>query len=164
MGTFSVECRVENVIERRKGAAVPRILVDAGSEYTWVSTKILEKIGVVEEKKDLEFVMANGQRVTRSVGFAIIRIGKAFTVDEVVFAERGDLLLLGARSLDSRRAQSRGTQPDRRFAAQAIGCGRPAARRVSIRSSAWSCRSGERLPKPSSFDGDLAALAVSGIA
>ncbi len=100
MGTFSVECRVENVIERRKGAAVPRILVDAGSEYTWVSTKILEKIGVVEEKKDLEFVMANGQRVTRSVGFAIIRIGKAFTVDEVVFAERGDLLLLGARSLE----------------------------------------------------------------
>ncbi len=44
--------------------------------------------------------MANGQRITRSVGFAIIRIGKAFTVDEVVFAERGDLLLLGARSLE----------------------------------------------------------------
>ncbi len=79
---------------------MPRILVDTGGEYTWVSAKILERIGVVEEKKDLEFVMANGQRITRSVGFAIIRIGKAFTVDEVVFAERGDLLLLGARSLE----------------------------------------------------------------
>ena len=44
--------------------------------------------------------MANGQRVTRSVGFAIVRISKAFTVDEVVFAEKGDLSLLGARSLE----------------------------------------------------------------
>ncbi len=100
MGTFSVGCRIENVIQRRKAVALPRILVDAGSEYTWVSAKILERIGVVEEKKDLEFVMANRQRITRRVGFAIIRIGKAFTVDEVVFAERGDLLLLGARSLE----------------------------------------------------------------
>ena len=100
MGTFSVGCRIENVIQRRKAVVLPRILVDAGSEYTWVSAKILERIGVVEEKKDLEFVMANRQRITRRVGFAIIRIGKAFTVDEVVFAERGDLLLLGARSLE----------------------------------------------------------------
>jgi hypothetical protein len=34
------------------------------------------------------------------VGFAIIRLDKHFTVDEVVFAEKGDLLLLGARSLE----------------------------------------------------------------
>ena len=44
--------------------------------------------------------MANGQQVTRSVGFAIIRLDKFFTVDEVVFAEKGDLALLGARTLE----------------------------------------------------------------
>jgi hypothetical protein len=33
-------------------------------------------------------------------GFAIIRLDKYFTVDEVVFAEKGDLLLLGARTLE----------------------------------------------------------------
>ena len=44
--------------------------------------------------------MANGQRITRSVGFAIIRLDRAFTVDEVVFAEQGDLLLLGSRTLE----------------------------------------------------------------
>jgi hypothetical protein len=44
--------------------------------------------------------MANGTVVTRSVGFAILRVGKAFTIDEVVFAEPGDLALLGARSLE----------------------------------------------------------------
>ncbi|HLA13756.1 MAG TPA: retroviral-like aspartic protease family protein [Gemmatimonadaceae bacterium] len=83
-----------------RGTGVPRVLVDTGSEYTWVPATVLEKIGVAREKKDVEFVMANGQRVTRAVGFAIIRVGKAFTVDEVVFAEKGDLLLLGARTLE----------------------------------------------------------------
>jgi len=48
----------------------------------------------------MAFVMANGEVVTRSVGFAILRVGKAFTIDEVVFAEKGDLLLLGARTLE----------------------------------------------------------------
>jgi predicted aspartyl protease len=74
--------------------------VDTGSEYTWVPERSLEKIGVGREKKDVPFVMANGQQVTRSVGFAIIRLDKHFTIDEVVFAEQGDLLLLGARSLE----------------------------------------------------------------
>ena len=60
----------------------------------------LAKVGIEREKKYLEFVMANGQRITRSVGFAIVRLDKYFTVDEVVFAEKGDLLLLGARTLE----------------------------------------------------------------
>jgi len=76
------------------------MLVDTGSEYTWVPAATLEKIGIEREKKDILFVMANGQQITRSVGFAIIRLDKYFTVDEVVFAERGDLLLLGARTLE----------------------------------------------------------------
>jgi predicted aspartyl protease len=50
------------------------MLVDTGSEYTWIPTATLEKIGVQREKKDLLFVMANGQHITRSVGFAIIQI------------------------------------------------------------------------------------------
>jgi predicted aspartyl protease len=76
------------------------MLVDTESEYTWVPARLLEKIGVEREKKDIPFLMANGQQVNRSVGFAIIRLDKYFTVDEVVFAEKGDLLLLGARTLE----------------------------------------------------------------
>ena len=44
--------------------------------------------------------MANGEIVTRSVGFAVLRVGRNFTIDEVVFAEPGDLLLLGSRTLE----------------------------------------------------------------
>ena len=100
MGTFFVGCRIENSVDRSKAVTIRRILVDTGSEYTWVSAAMLEKIGIAREKKDVEFVMANGQRVSRSIGFAIVRVGDAFTIDEVVFAEKGDLLLLGARTLE----------------------------------------------------------------
>src|SRR2546422_1072518 len=100
MGTFYTGCRIENVVDRSRGAAIPKLLVDTGSEYTWVPETTLDKLGIQREKKDLEFTMANGQRVTRSIGFAIVRVNKHFTVDEVVFAEKGDLLLLGARTLE----------------------------------------------------------------
>ncbi|MGQ0618981.1 MAG: retroviral-like aspartic protease family protein [Panacagrimonas sp.] len=100
MGTFTVGGKIENVVDRTRTALVPRLLVDTGSEYTWVAATMLERIGIAKEKKDIEFVMANGTRITRSVGFAIVRIGQAFTVDEVVFAQKGDLILLGARSLE----------------------------------------------------------------
>jgi predicted aspartyl protease len=100
MGTFHVRCKIENISERDKSVIVPKMLVDTGSEYTWVSAATLEKIDIVREKKDVPFVMANRQQITRSVGFAIIRLDKYFTVDEVVFAEKGDLLLLGARTLE----------------------------------------------------------------
>jgi predicted aspartyl protease len=100
MGTFRVTCKVENIAERSKSAVMRNMLVDTGSEYTWVPAKALEEIDITREKKDLEFQMANGTRITRSVGFAIIRFDKHFTVDEVVFAEPGDLHLLGARTLE----------------------------------------------------------------
>ena len=100
MGAFSVGCKIENSVDRTRQVKLPRMLVDTGSEYTWAPATTLEKIGIAREKKDLEFVMSNGQRITRSVGFAIIRVDKAFTIDEVVFAEKGDLPLLGARSLE----------------------------------------------------------------
>ena len=100
MGTFYVGCRIENVSNRSQGATLPKLLVDTGSEYTWVTGETLRKLGVSQEKKHIEFVMANRKTVMRSVGFAIVRVEKHFTVDEVVFAEKGDLLLLGSRTLE----------------------------------------------------------------
>ena len=100
MGTFHVGCRVENHIHRSRSVRIPKLLVDTGSEHTWIPAAKLQEIGVNREKEDVRFVMASGQIVTRSVGFAILRAQKCFTIDEVVFAEPGDLLLLGARTLE----------------------------------------------------------------
>jgi predicted aspartyl protease len=100
MGTFHVRCRVENPVNRARAANLPRLLVDTGSELTWIPEPTLERIGIPREKKDVAFVLANGEQVTRNLGFAIIRLDRHFTVDEVVFAQPGDLTLLGARTLE----------------------------------------------------------------
>ena len=99
MGTFFTKCRLENPASRAPSVVIQKLLVDTGSECTWAPTKSLEQIGVRREK-DATFVLANGQEITRSVGFAIVRLDARFTVDEIVFAEPGDLLLLGARTLE----------------------------------------------------------------
>ena len=83
-----------------RSAYILKLLVDPRSEYTWISKATLERIGVKREKKDVQFILASGERITRNLGFAILRIGKHFTIDEVVFTEKGDLLLLGARTLE----------------------------------------------------------------
>ncbi|MCW5551726.1 MAG: hypothetical protein KIS67_06095 [Verrucomicrobiae bacterium] len=100
MGTFFTSCRVENHIDRKHAVEVPKLLVDSGIEFTWIQAETLKRARVAPEKKDHTFVMANGQQITRTIGFAILRVGDAVTIDEVVFAQPGDLELLGARSLE----------------------------------------------------------------
>jgi predicted aspartyl protease len=73
-------------------------MVDTGSEYTWVAGSTLREIGIRPEKK-VRAVMANGSVLEREAGFALIMAGGFFTTDEVVFAQKGDLLLLGSRAL-----------------------------------------------------------------
>lgn len=100
MGVFYVDCEVENVRRRGKKATVVKMLVDSGSEFTWIPADILKRIGVEISKKDYPFLMANGMTITRPVGYAILRANAFETVDEVVFAEPGDLSLLGSRTLE----------------------------------------------------------------
>src|SRR5918993_445430 len=100
MGAFHTRGKIENPTDRSRSVVIPKLLVDTGSEFTWIPERMLERIGIRREKKDVAFVLANGQEVTRSIGFAIIRLDKFFTIDEVVFAEPGDLQLLGAHTLE----------------------------------------------------------------
>lgn len=101
MGIFRTDVTFANILNRARSVAVPQMLVDTGSEATWVPSAALESIGVERTSKLRTFVMANGQRVQRVVGYAFLFVSPDFeTVDEVVFAEPGDLSLLGARSLE----------------------------------------------------------------
>ena len=65
MGTFYVGCRVENHKDQKRAAVVPKLLVDTGSEFTWLPGEILQRIGIEPVKKDLHIQMANGQILTR---------------------------------------------------------------------------------------------------
>jgi predicted aspartyl protease len=104
MGLFYVGCRVLNPVTS-KSTAVRRLMVDTGAESTWINATALEAIGIERRKKDLQFQLANGQIITRSVGYAVLTVDKSETVDEVVFAETGDLQLLGARALEGLNLQ-----------------------------------------------------------
>jgi predicted aspartyl protease len=100
MGTFHVNCSVQDITGEGNAIIVPNLLVDSGSEYTWLPQENLADAGITIRKRDLPFVMANGQIVTRDVGYAILRCQEFETVDEVVFAKEGDLRLLDARTLE----------------------------------------------------------------
>ena len=100
MGLFYVACEIADIGKPKKTTKVEHLLVDTGSEYTWINEDTLKEIGVKVEKKDLAFMMANGQTITRKVGFIILSVDEFRTVDEVVFGQPGDLQLLGSRTLE----------------------------------------------------------------
>ncbi len=100
MGLFRVACLLENQRDRTRSVRVADVVVDTGSELTWIRREHLGEIGIEPEKRDRRFVLANGEQITRSIGFAVIRVGEELTTDEVVFGEPGDLQLLGARTLE----------------------------------------------------------------
>lgn len=100
MGIFHVDIKISSPGAKAKSFPVQRLMVDSGSEVTWVPAKTLKAAGVTVRKKDQLFIMANGQTITRDVGYAVLRCGDFETVDEVVFAREGDCKLLGARTLE----------------------------------------------------------------
>ena len=81
MGLFYVECEVTNISSPKKTTKISHLLVDTGSEYTWLPEETLKEVGVKVEKKDVPCLMANGKTVTRPVGFAILAVESFRTVD-----------------------------------------------------------------------------------
>ncbi len=95
-----MNCTVENIAAPEKSALIEQLIVDTGSEFTWIPSEMLSAVGVDVRKRDVEFVMANGEIIARDIGYAILRVHEFETVDEIVFAQRGDLKLLGAHTLE----------------------------------------------------------------
>lgn len=105
VGLFKVEIEVARPARRLRFLRAGKVLVDTGSDATWIASDTLRRAGVVVRKRDERFTMANGQTVSRDVGYAIVRSGEFETIDEVVFANPGDLQLLGARTLEGFHAK-----------------------------------------------------------
>ena len=98
VGIFRTTIGVES-LARGPVHYMPDTLVDTGSELTWVPRAVLESLGVDVERRR-GFIVADGRRLERDIGYAIIHAGGTATVDEVVFGEAGDFPLLGVRSLE----------------------------------------------------------------
>ena len=100
MGTFRTTIELENpAAPGRQRIALHDVLVDTGAELSWIPATVLEHLGI-GRKKVWHFRQADGTALARSTGYAIVHVAGTETSDEVVFGEPGDLVLLGARSLE----------------------------------------------------------------
>ena len=99
VGILRTTIGVESHQRRGEVRELPETLVDTGSEYSWIPRDILEGLGVGVERAQ-RFRTADGRVVHRVMGYAIIHAGGTRTSDEVVFAEPGDMVLLGAHTLE----------------------------------------------------------------
>ena len=99
VGIFRISIAVESPLRRGELVHVADTLVDTGSECTWIPRPILESLGVVVEKRRA-FIVADGRRIERDIGYVIIHVAGTSTNDEVVFSEEGDFPILGVHSLE----------------------------------------------------------------
>jgi predicted aspartyl protease len=99
MGCFSTTIGVSHQAHRETILECPGALVDTGSELTWIPRDVLESLGVKKED-EVRLITATGLEITRDVGWAIVLVGGRAAPDIVVFAEAGDMVLLGAHSLE----------------------------------------------------------------
>lgn len=99
MGTFRIAVRVSHPTDSLRYAELPDVLVDTGSELSWVPASLLESLGITRHKT-MRFRQASGTVLERDTGVAVIHAAGTLAGDDVVFAEPGDMTLLGARSLE----------------------------------------------------------------
>ena len=99
METFRTDIEIENPARPGERRGVSNVLVDTGAELSWIPAEILESLGI-KPFKLWRFRQADGTALERWAGAALMYAGGTVTIDEVVFGQPGDMVLLGARSLE----------------------------------------------------------------
>jgi predicted aspartyl protease len=96
---FRLNLIAKNPKDEDRATGPIEVLVDTGSELTWLPAELIRAVGI-EPRRRRTFTTATGQPVERLVGYAVLASEEHETVDEVVFGEKGDLNLLGVRTLE----------------------------------------------------------------
>jgi len=99
MGTFRIVVELENPAHPGPRRSISGVLVDTGSELSWFPADVLESLHIARYER-WRFRQASGVVIERWVGDGIIHAAGKRAPDYVVFGEPGDLVLLGARSLE----------------------------------------------------------------
>jgi predicted aspartyl protease len=99
MSKFMVNLTAVNPSERQRRTPPVEVMVDTGAELSWLPRKELQNIGINPEGKK-RFVLANKDVIERDIGYAILQAEGYATNDEIVFAEDGDMSLLGVRTIE----------------------------------------------------------------
>lgn len=99
MGTFRVDVELENPARAGARRIFGAVLVDTGAELSVFPANALDELGI-ERLRQLRFRQADGGILSRWTGSARLHVAGTLATDDVVFGEPGDLVLLGARSLE----------------------------------------------------------------
>lgn len=99
MSAFKVDIVARNPKNEELATPPLSVVVDSASLLTWLPADLLRRIGVTPRRKRV-FATATQQRIEREIGYAILSAEGYETNDEVVFAEAGDMTLLGVRTLE----------------------------------------------------------------
>lgn len=99
MGTFRIDVELENPARPGERRTLVSVLVDTGAELSWAPAAILDSLGI-ERHTQWRFRQADGTILERWVGGAFVYVAGKRTTDDIVFGELGDLVLLGARTLE----------------------------------------------------------------
>ena len=99
MGTFRGDVQIENPLRAGMRRTIAGVLVDTGAELSWLPANVLDELAI-ERYEVRHFRQADGTVLARWVGPAFVHAAGRRATDDVVFGEPGDLVLLGARSLE----------------------------------------------------------------
>ena len=99
MSKFMVNLTAVNPKEEHRCTPPVEVMVDTGSELSWMPKQLLLDAGITPRVKK-RFSTATKQIVERDFGYAILKVEGYSTNDEIVFAEDSDMMLLGVRTLE----------------------------------------------------------------
>jgi len=99
MGSFRIDVEIENPLRPGARHEVRNVLVDTGAELSCLPAQVLDSLGI-SRRKLLRFRQADGSVLERWTGPAFVYAAGTSTIDEVIFGEPSDLVLLGSRSLE----------------------------------------------------------------
>lgn len=99
MGIFRTTIAIAPLQDQNRRRELSDVMVDTGSEYTWIPRALLEELGV-EAARTERFETADGRIFGREIGFAMVFTAGRATPTIVVFAEQDDMTLLGAVALE----------------------------------------------------------------
>jgi predicted aspartyl protease len=99
MSTYYVNLVAINPKLETERTAPHRVVVDTGSELSWLPAEALAQAGI-QPRRRRQFRVADGSTLVRDVGYCILESEGFATADEVVFAQPGDAHLLGVRTVE----------------------------------------------------------------
>ena len=99
MGMTEVDLTIKNP-SRSSGGITHSFLVDSGAAYTVLPYDMVVRLGL-KSNFTREFTLADGKKVKREVGSAVIRYANEEVATPVILGKKGDSALLGALTLES---------------------------------------------------------------